>query len=294
MQKIIDQTEVTLNNGRPMAVPGLGTADMLGWRAKGPEFSQLLEKALDLGYRHIDTASFYGNEEGIGTAIKNSPVKREDIMLVSKVWNSEQGYEETQAAFRRSLERLGTDYLDLYLIHWPKPDQYLDTWRAMEKLYAEGLIKAIGLSNFHKKHIEDILEHGTVLPAANQLEIHPYLQQQELVDFCRQCDIQVVGWSPLGTGNWSSVAAEDKPLNDAKLQELAQKQNKTVAQIILRWNLQRGIVPIPKSNSLQRIRENLDIFSFSLSEQDMQEIAQLDTNNRLSRQNPEDTSTWVG
>ncbi|UOQ92668.1 aldo/keto reductase [Halobacillus shinanisalinarum] len=258
----------TLSNGVKMPWVGLGVYKM----DSGEEVVNAVRSALDLGYRHLDTASFYDNEEGVGQAIKESGIPREELFITTKVWNDEQGYEETLEAFDRSREKLGVDYLDLYLIHWPIQGRYKDTWKALEKLYKDGKVKAIGVSNFLTHHLDDLLKDAEIKPMVNQVELHPELYQKEMIDYCKQQDIQVEAWSPIGRGNY---------LDNPVLQELAEEYNKTPAQIILRWDLQHGIVTIPKSTHKERQQENADLFDFELTDNEVEKINGLNKNNRL-------------
>ena len=256
-----------LNNGVKMPWLGFGTYKV----ENGHTVIESVKEALKIGYRHIDTASFYNNEEGVGTAIKESGVPREEIFLVSKVWNSDQGYEKTLKAFETSIKKLGTDYLDLYLIHWPQP-LHKETWKALEKLYKEGRIKAIGVSNFAVNHLKDLLENAEIMPMVNQVEFHPKLIQNELIEFCRKDNIQLEAWSPLMRGKVFKIQL---------LEELSKKYRKTISQIVLRWDLQMGVVTIPKSTTPARIKENADIFDFELSKEDITKIQQLDEGLRV-------------
>ncbi|WP_302016072.1 aldo/keto reductase [uncultured Akkermansia sp.] len=261
-----------LNNGLPMPGIGYGTYlapdDTAGVRS--------ILDALEAGYRLIDTASVYGNEKTVGRAVRESDLPREEIFITSKVWNTDQGYETTLNAFEASLDRLQTDYLDLYLIHWPIPAGYeedyrklnRETWKAMERLYRDGRVKAIGVSNFLPHHLEALMEHADIMPMVNQLEINPTYHQEEAVAFCREHHILVESWGPLARGG-----ALEEPI----LRRMADKHKKSVAQICLRWELQCGIVPLPKSVHADRIRTNLDIFNFSLDEGDMALIETLDS-----------------
>lgn len=256
-----------LNNGVKMPWLGFGT-----YKAQdGETVIKAVKEALKMGYRHIDTASFYNNEEGVGTAIKESGVPRKDIFLVSKVWNLDQGYEKTLKAFETSIKKLGTDYLDLYLIHWPQP-VHKETWKALEKLYKEGRVKAIGVSNFTVNHLKDIIDNCEIKPMINQVEFHPELVQNELIDFCKKENIQMEAWSPLMRGKIFEIPV---------LKELAEKYKKTISQIVLRWDLQMGVVTIPKSTTASRIKENADIFDFQLSEEDMKKISELNIGLRI-------------
>lgn len=260
-----------LSNGVSMPYLGLGTYQADNDR----EVIEAVKFALNLGYRHIDTASIYRNEEGVGKGILESNVSREDIFVVSKVWNSDQGYKTTLEAFEKTLDRLGLEYLDLYLVHWPVPGKYKDTWRAMEELYGQGKIKSIGVSNFMKTHLEDLATISTITPMVNQMEFHPYLVQQELVDYCVENKIQYEAWSPFMQGKLFKLDFVD---------ELAAKYEKSTAQIVLRWNLQKGVVTIPKSVKADRIRSNSELFDFFLSED---ELAFLDSFDRGERIGPD-------
>ena len=251
----------TLSNGVKMPYLGLGVYSM-----NNEEVTGAIQHALETGYRLIDTASVYGNEEGVGKAIKESNLPREEIFVTSKVWNTEQGYESTLKAFDKSLKRLGLDYLDLYLVHWPVSNLYKDTWKALEKLYNKGRVRAIGVSNFLIHHLKDLMDDAEVIPMVNQVEFHPHLVQQDLHDFCKENSIQSEAWAPLMRGKINEI-----PL----LKGLAEKYEKTPAQIVLRWDLQKGVVSIPKSSNPEHIRSNADIFDFELAEGDVHRIDDL-------------------
>ncbi|MDO4173756.1 MAG: aldo/keto reductase [Eubacteriales bacterium] len=263
------QTRIPISNGTSIPCVGFGT-----WKTPNDEAERSVAAALRAGYRHIDTATAYGNEAGVGSAIAASGLAREEIFLTSKLWNPHQGYQSTLEAFDRSLQKLQTDYLDLYLIHWPHDRKYFDnweeknveTWRAFEKLYKDGRIKAIGVSNFRPHHIENIVQHCAIVPMVDQIEIHPGMAQEDMVAYCRAHDIVVEGWSPMATGRIFSVP---------EAQEIAGKYGKTVAQVVLRWHVQRGVIPLPKSVTPSRIVENSQIFDFTLSEEDMKAISAL-------------------
>nr|WP_029511344.1 aldo/keto reductase [Croceivirga radicis] len=262
------QGTFTLHNGVKMPYFGLGVY----LSEDGTEVINAVKWALDAGYRHIDTASIYKNEEGVGQAIKDSNVAREDIFVVSKVWNADQGYESTIKAFNDSLERLQLEYLDLYLIHWPVKGKYKETWKALEQLYREKKIRAIGVSNFLQHHLEDLLSTAEIVPMVNQMEFHPYLVQQELLDFCRKHQIQYEAWSPMMQGKIFELDA---------FKELARKYNKSIAQIVLRWDLQKGVVTIPKSSKKDRIVANAALFDFELSAEDMALLDAMDKQHRF-------------
>jgi methylglyoxal/glyoxal reductase len=264
---------VVLNNGVKMPMLGLGTYKARDWN----ELNNAIKEAVKIGYRHIDTASFYGNEEEIGLAIKECGVPREELFLTTKVWNSDQGYERTLKAFEESVKKLKTDYLDLYLIHWPQVLNE-ETWKALEKLYKEGYTRAIGVCNFAANHLKDLMENAEIMPVVNQIEFHPRLVQNELMEFCKKHNIHLEAWSPLMRGMIFQF-----PL----LQQLSQKYNRTIPQIVLRWDLQMEVVTIPKSTTLTRIKENADIFDFELSKEDMEKIQSLKDGYRMGM-NPEE------
>ncbi|MCY7864180.1 glyoxal/methylglyoxal reductase [Bacillus spizizenii] len=259
---------VKLHNGVEMPWFGLGVFKV----ENGSEATESVRAAIKNGYRSIDTAAIYKNEEGVGIGIKESGVAREELFITSKVWNEDQGYETTLAAFEKSLERLQLDYLDLYLIHWPGKDKYKDTWRALEKLYKDGKIRAIGVSNFQVHHLEELLKDAEIKPMVNQVEFHPRLTQKELRDYCKEQGIQLEAWSPLMQGQL---------LDNEVLTQIAEKHNKSVAQVILRWDLQHEVVTIPKSIKEHRIIENADIFDFELSQEDMDKIDALNKDERV-------------
>ncbi|RPF54309.1 aldo/keto reductase [Aquisalibacillus elongatus] len=268
------QDRIKLNNGVEMPGFGLGV-----YKAEeGREVVEAVRTAVDHGYRLIDTASFYKNEEGVGEGIRESSVPRNDLFVTTKVWNDEQGYDETLRAFERSMDRLGLDVLDLYLIHWPVKGQFQDTWRAMERLYEEGVIKAIGVSNFHVHHLQKLFTKANVKPVVNQIEYHPHLTQEEVKAFCEQENIQMEAWSPMKKGHL---------FDDPTITEIAEKHNKTPAQVILRWDVQNHVVTIPKSVTPSRIKDNVDIFDFELTNEDIKRIDDMNTNERTGM-NPND------
>lgn len=266
------QDTVTLHNGVKMPVLGLGVFKV----EEGSELVQAVKSAIVHGYRSIDTAAIYENERGTGQGIREAmlenPIKREDLFVTSKVWNADLGYQSTLAAYEASLDKLGLEYLDLYLIHWPVAGKYKEAWRALETLYLEGRVKAIGVSNFQIHHLEDVMQDAVVRPMVNQVELHPRLSQKELHSFCQRHGIQLEAWSPLMQGQL---------LDHPELREVAAKYGKSVSQVILRWDLQRGIVTIPKSTKEHRIIENASVFNFELSPEDMLRIDGLNQNHRV-------------
>ncbi len=260
-------TKIILNNGVEIPQLGLGT-----WQSQdGSEVESAISDALKAGYRHIDTAAVYGNERGVGRAIKKSGVKREELFITTKLWNSDQG-PGTIKAFKKSLGRLNLNYIDLYLIHWPAPaaDRFLETWKILEELYANKKIRAIGVSNFKIHHLQELVSNSSVIPAINQIELHPHFQQQETADFCRKNSIQIESYSPLG-GAGGSV------LNELTIQDIATKHHKSPAQVVIRWHLQKGYVVIPKATKTPHIKANADVFNFTLDADDMRKIAELET-----------------
>ena len=266
------QDTTTLHNGVKMPWFGLGVFKV----EEGPELVNAVKVAIKHGYRSIDTAAIYENEEGVGQGIreglKEAGISREDLFVTSKVWNADLGYESTIAAYEKSLQKLGLEYLDLYLIHWPVEGKYKEAWRALETLYKEGKVKAIGVSNFQIHHLKDLMEDAEVKPMVNQVECHPRLTQKEVQAFCKEQGIQLEAWSPLMQGEL---------LDNDVLQAIATKHGKSVAQVILRWDLQNGIVTIPKSTKEHRIVENSTIFDFELTEEEMNQIDGLNQNHRV-------------
>ncbi len=253
------------------------------WMARdGDEVKQAVKTALQLGYRHIDTAAAYGNEVGVGEAIRESGVPRAEIFVTTKVWNRDQGYESTLAAFDASLSRLGLEYVDLYLIHWAVPGKYMDTWRALETLYRDGKVRAIGVANFQPEHLEEVMSQGSVKPMVNQVELHPYHTQDRLWNFCREHNVQLEAWSPLFRGG--------ELLKEPVLAEIGRKHGKSSAQVVLRWDLQREVVTIPKSVHGERIRENADLFDFALTEEEMAWISGLNQSRQAFDYDPYDVN----
>ncbi|MER6047534.1 aldo/keto reductase [Streptomyces sp. NPDC001793] len=261
---------ITLNNNVTMPQLGYGV-----WQIPDDAAATAVGHALEAGYRSIDTAAIYGNEEGTGKALTASGIAREELFVTTKLWNSDQGYDATLRAFDTSLAKLGLEYVDLYLIHWPLPsrDTYVDTYKAFEKIYADGRAKAIGVSNFLPAHLERLLGETSIVPAVNQIELHPHLQQAESRAFHARHGIATEAWSPLGQGK--------DLLTDATVAKIAEKHGKTAAQVVLRWHLQLGNVVIPKSATPSRIRENFDVFGFELDGDDLSALAGLDAGTRL-------------
>lgn len=259
--------KIRLNDG--MDIPQLGYGV---WKIADSEADKAVETALETGYRHIDTAKAYDNEEGVGRALKNNSVPRKEIFITTKLWNSDQGFDSTLKAFDQSMERLGIDYCDLYLIHWPAPmlDKYVESWRAMTQLKNENRVRSIGVSNFRIADLERLMRETGLTPAINQIELHPYFQQKELRVFHEKHHIATEAWSPIGRG---------KVLNDPALQKIAKAYNKTIAQIVLRWHMEIGTIAIPKTIHSDRMRENFEIFDFKLSARDHDLINSLDDKN---------------
>jgi len=261
---------IILNNGVEMPQLGFGV-----WQVPDDEAERAVATALEAGYRSIDTAAIYGNEEGTGKAIAASGVPREDIFLTTKLWNSDQGYDSTLRAFDASLDKLGVEYVDLYLIHWPTParDKYVDTYKAFEKLHADGRIRAIGVSNFEPDHLQRLIAETSVIPAVDQIELHPHLQQHAAREYHAEQGIATEAWSPLGSGKGL--------LEVPAIVAIAQKHGRTPAQVVLRWHLQLGNVVIPKSVTPSRIKENIEVFDFSLDTEDLAAISALNEDRRL-------------
>jgi diketogulonate reductase-like aldo/keto reductase len=264
-----DIPTITLNNGVQMPQLGFGV-----FQVPEAETTAAVTTALEAGYRSIDTAMIYGNEAAVGTALARSGVPRDELFITTKLWNADQGYDTTLRAFDRSLELLGLEQLDLYLIHWPTPDRdlYVDTWRAFEKLYADGRVRAIGVSNFQPSHLRRIIGLGGTVPAVNQIELHPYLRQPEVCAYDSEHGIATEAWSPLAKGG--------ELLQDEVVTTLAGKHGRTPAQIVLRWHLQLGLIVIPKSVTPSRIRENIQVFDFTLDDADLAALSGLDRGGR--------------
>lgn len=263
---------ITLNNGVQMPEIGYGVFRV----EEGKDLEKAVETAIRIGYRSIDTAAIYQNEKSVGKGVQNAIdaglVTREELFITSKVWNDGLSYDETIKAYEDTLERLGLEYLDLYLIHWPGQNKYMEPWKALEALYKEGRIKSIGVSNFQVSHLEHLLETAEVKPVINQIEFHPKLVQEDVRAFCEKYDIQVEAWSPLMNAEL---------LNHETVNEIAESLGKSAAQVILRWDLQHGVVTIPKSMTESRIKENIDIYDFGLTEEQVKTLDALDEHKRI-------------
>ena len=261
-------TTVSLHGNVNIPLLGFGTFKV----KDGEDVEQAVTTALELGYRHIDTAMIYRNEEGVGRAVAESGTDRSEIFVTTKVWNSDQGYEPTLAGIDASLERLGMDYVDLYLVHWPKPEHTVETWRAMEEIQETGKARAIGVSNFLTHHLDLLLEYANVIPSINQIQFHPHLQSPDLVEYCDERGIVIEAWGPLKQG---------LIMDDPELSAIASSHGVNVPQVVLRWMLQRGIVAIPKSVTPSRIAENADLYGFELSSEEMDTINAMDRDDRV-------------
>lgn len=261
---------IALHDGNHIPQLGLGT-----YKTPDAEAAHVVGEAIALGYRHIDTASLYGNEAGVGAAVRNSGVPRSELFVTTKVWNTDQGAEATAAAFQRSLDTLGLDTVDLYLVHWPCPerDLYVDTWRELERIRESGRARSIGVSNFFPEHLERLRHETDVKPVLNQIELHPALQQREVVEYCREHGIEIESWGPLGQGKYDLL---DRP----EVTGPAAAHGKSAAQVVLRWHLQQRFIVFPKSTSPARLAENIDVFDFELSDVEMQAISGLEAGRR--------------
>lgn len=257
----------TLYNGVPIPQLGLGV-----YKVPAEKVYDTVRSALQAGYRHIDTASYYGNEAGVGKAIKDAGIPREELFITTKVWNDDQGYDNTLKAFEKSVQQLDLDVVDLYLIHWPIAGKFIETWKALEKLYKDGRVRAIGVSNFLDHHLQELLASAEIKPAVNQIELHPKLMQTSTVDFCTDNGIAIQSWSPLGRARY---------LDDPVLVKLAEKYGKSVAQLVIRWHLQHDFIVIPKSTKAERQQENIDVFDFAIDQSDMEQIDAMDTGMRI-------------
>nr|WP_302169816.1 aldo/keto reductase [uncultured Romboutsia sp.] len=261
-----------LSNGVKIPSIGFGTYKS----GDDEETAKIIKNALNLGYKMIDTASFYNNEVGIGNGIKESGIDRKDIFIVTKLWNDDHGYDKTIEAFNKSLNNLQVDYIDLYLIHWPNKLN-AETWRAFEHLYETGKVKAIGVCNFKVEHLEELKKTAKIMPMVNQVEIHPFSTKNNIINYCKDNNIKVVAWSPISRG---------RVLSNELMIDLSQKYKKSIVQIVLRWHMQKGVIPIPKSSNENRIKENIDIFDFEISSEDMKAIDSLDEGYDMSVTTP--------
>lgn len=266
MAEFTINSTLTTNQQVPIPILGLGV-----WKSRPKECFEAVKFALESGYRHIDTAAIYGNEADVGAAIKESGIHRKDVFLVTKLWNADQGYNEAQKAIDVSLKKLGTDYVDMYLIHFPVSGKRKESWKALEQIKKDGKARAIGVSNFMVPHLEELLKETDIIPAMNQVEYHPFLQDTELKSYCNEKGILLEAYSPLAHG---------QKLEDERVTKLANRYGKTNAQILIRWSLQSGNVVIPKSKNPSRIKENADVFDFNLSQEDMKEISNWNENFR--------------
>jgi len=259
---------VEMNDGRSIPVIGFGV-----WQVPDDVVVDATVKALEVGYRHIDTAYLYHNERGVGEALRRSELDRDDVFVTTKVWNTDHGYDQTLRAFDKSTGLLGIDEVDLYLIHWPTParDVYLDSWRALIRLREEGRARSIGVSNFHDAHLRKIIDETGVIPAINQIELHPWLPQTELRDIDARLGIKTEAWSPLGSG---------RLIDDPVIAEVSAKHGKSPAQVMVRWSIQLGNIVLPKSVTPERIEQNIDVFDFQLDDADMAAIAGLESGRR--------------
>ncbi|MDQ6435678.1 aldo/keto reductase [Mesorhizobium sp. LHD-90] len=265
---------ITFNDGKSIPQIGLGV-----WQTPDEVADSAVAAALGAGYRHVDTAAIYGNERGVARGISQSGVARADVFVTTKLWNADQGFDSALRAFDKSLERLGTDYIDLYLIHWPSPQRnaYADSWKALVRLKEEGRARSIGVSNFQPEHLQRIVDETGVSPALNQIELHPRFQQRDLRAAHEKLGVATESWSPLGSG---------RLLGDAAIGKIASKHGRSLAQVIIRWHLQQGLIVIPKSVTAARIVENFDVFDFTLDAEDMAAFAALDSENGRTGPNP--------
>lgn len=268
-----------LSNGVKIPSIGFGTYKS----GDDEETAKIIKNALNLGYKMIDTASFYNNEVGIGNGIKESGIDRKDIFIVTKLWNDDHGYDKTIEAFNNSLKRLQVEYLDLYLIHWPNKLN-AETWRAFEDLYKAGKVKAIGVCNFKIGHLEELKKTAKIMPMVNQVEVHPQSSKNEMLNYCIENNIQLIAWSPIMRG---------KLFTNELMLNLSEKYQKSVAQVILRWHIQRGVIPIPKSSNKTRIKENLNVFDFEISNEDMKSIYMLNEGNNASITGVPENTTYL-
>ena len=263
--KLSNETKIELNNGNRIPLFGLGTY----LNDNGQKAIDSMLYALEVGFRHVDTAAMYNNEKEVGEAVRRSGIPREELFITTKLWNSDHGYQNTIDAFHRSLDKLNLDYVDLYLIHWPVEKLRLESWRALEKLYADGLCKSVGVSNYMEHHIDELLQNSSVIPAVNQVEFSPFLYLKDIQKHCESKGIVLESYSPLTKGY---------KLNDSRLSEIANNYGKSNSQILIRWCLQKGVVCIPKSSNLKHIKENADVFDFDISMEDIDALDNFNEN----------------
>jgi 2,5-diketo-D-gluconate reductase A len=271
--------QIELNDGNSIPQLGFGV-----FKVDPEETERIVTDALEVGYRHLDTAMIYGNEVGVGNAIKASGIPREELFITTKLWNSDQGADSARDAMDLSLEKLGLDYVDLYLIHWPRPDldRYLDSWLTMEQLKAEGKTRSIGVSNFHRPHLEKIIAGSSTVPAVDQIELHPAFAQRDLRAYGAELGMHIEAWGPLGQGKYDLFS-------ESALQTAAAAHGVSPAQVAIRWHLQSGIIVFPKSNSRERMAENFDVFGFELSAEQMASIDAIDRDQRVGA-NPDEAA----
>jgi diketogulonate reductase-like aldo/keto reductase len=268
MKELNLESTVKLNNGIDIPVLGLGT-----YLARDQQAYEAVRNALKIGYRHIDTAAMYQNEKEIGQAVRDHDVEREEVFVTTKLWNSDHGFNKALEAFETSYEKLGLDYVDLYLLHWPVPNLRMDSWRALEQLYKDGKVKSIGVSNYTIRHIEELLKEAKIVPVVNQVEFHPYLYQKELLEYCMSKDIWIQSYSPLTKG---------RMLDDQPLKNISHNYRKTPAQLLIRWCLEKKTITLPKSANVSNIMENSEVFDFTISKEDMTKLDSLHRNMRVT------------
>jgi len=271
------------HRGKEVKIPalGFGTAAIGEFMADNDHVYETILKALELGYRHLDTAAMYGNERSVGRAIRNSGLRREEIFLTSKIWPTQFGAEEAKKALEQSIERLGLDYIDLYLLHWPYPEKTKETWKSLESALEKNTIKLLGVSNFRNHDLEELFSYSDVKPVTNQIEFHPYFQQKEMEDFAIKHEIVVSAWSPLGTGSWSAVSQNKKPISDPVIKEIALKYDAEPAQVLVSWSLQNERIVLVKSETPKNMKANLKSEELHLSDEDIASINALARGSRL-------------
>lgn len=272
---------IKLSDGNDIPAVGFGTCAIGSWQQDDDYVVDVILTAIKAGYRHFDTASIYGNERSLGKAIKMSGIPRKDFYISTKVWDTQQGYQETLSAFEASLERLDMEYVDLFLVHWPLPEKTEQTWKAMEELHDLSKVRSLGLSNFRRSDIAHVMSFAKIKPVYNQIELHPYLTQSEMDAYCKEKGIVVSCWSPLGSGGWNDVPVSEKPISDAVISSLADKYGVSAGQIILKWDIQQGRVVIPKAESEKNLRNNLSLETFDLTDSELMKIDALHKGKRF-------------